>query len=80
MTEAELRALVRDAIAQHLGGQSAVTPAHSGAGAPAPFLGGATGRGHASHAMFVLASGDSACLIEPTVACNHCGYCKSYGH
>ena len=24
--------------------------------------------------------GDGACLIEPTVRCNHCGYCQSYGH
>ena len=25
--------------------------------------------------------GDEApCLIEPSVRCNHCGYCVSYGH
>jgi hypothetical protein len=32
--------------------------------------------------MFTLAPGDpeGRCLIEPAVACNHCGYCKSYGH
>jgi hypothetical protein len=38
---------------------------------------------HASHAMFVLPVGtdsDGPCLIEPAVTCNHCGYCKSYGH
>ena len=23
---------------------------------------------------------DGPCLIEPAVMCNHCGYCKSYGH
>ena len=23
---------------------------------------------------------DGPCMIEPAVACNHCGYCKSYGH
>ena len=23
---------------------------------------------------------DGACLIEPAVRCNHCGYCQSYGH
>ena len=23
---------------------------------------------------------DGACIIEPAVTCNHCGYCKSYGH
>jgi hypothetical protein len=30
----------------------------------------------------LLRSGDEdgACVIEPTVRCNHCGYCLSYGH
>jgi hypothetical protein len=23
---------------------------------------------------------DGVCIIEPAVACNHCGYCKSVGH
>jgi hypothetical protein len=26
------------------------------------------------------ADGDGLCIIEPAVACNHCGYCKSLGH
>jgi len=33
--------------------------------------------------MFILpagSDGDGPCLIEPAVMCNHCGYCKSYGH
>jgi hypothetical protein len=21
-----------------------------------------------------------ACVIEPDVTCNHCGYCRSHGH
>jgi threonine dehydrogenase-like Zn-dependent dehydrogenase len=21
-----------------------------------------------------------ACVIEPSVPCDHCGYCKSHGH
>jgi len=28
----------------------------------------------------VGSDGDGPCLIEPAVTCNHCGYCKSYGH
>jgi hypothetical protein len=42
--------------------------------------------GDVAHASFVrlplLRGGDDdgACLIEPTVRCNHCGYCQSYGH
>jgi hypothetical protein len=40
-------------------------------------------RMHPSHGLFVLPAGgdsDGPCLIEPAVMCNHCGYCKSYGH
>jgi hypothetical protein len=75
MTEQELRSLVRDAIARH-GGLSAATAI---AGAPQPTI----FRQHASHGLFVLPAGadtDGPCIIEPAVQCNHCGYCKSYGH
>jgi hypothetical protein len=74
MTEQELRALVRDAIARHTG---AAAPAARGARVQ-PDL-----SRHASHAMFVIADGGDEggpCVIEPAVACTHCGYCKSYGH
>jgi hypothetical protein len=75
MTEQELRALVRDAIAK------------AGVGATRPGAAAATTRDdgvtrHSSHAMFSLAPADAEgrCIIEPGVQCNHCGYCKSYGH
>ena len=74
MTEQELRALVRDAIARHAGG----APKPS-----LPQLPPLVVRNHASHAMFVLSTGsdeDGPCVIEPAVICNHCGYCRSYGH
>jgi hypothetical protein len=77
MNEPELRSLVRDVIARHTGAGPG-----SGAG-PAPIQIVSHGRGHASHAMFVLpagADGEGVCLIEPAVTCNHCGYCKSWGH
>lgn len=70
MTDDELRALVRDAIARRTAAGEA-QPAH-----PAPVA-------HASHALLPLArggDGDGACLIEPAVRCSHCGYCLSYGH
>jgi len=73
VTEQELRQLVRDAIARHAGHPSGSAPA------PAP----AFFHLHASHGMFTLPAGadtDGPCLIEPAVMCNHCGYCKSYGH
>ena len=54
------------------------------AGRPAPPTnpGVALSPGHSSHALFTLPPGDpdGRCMIEPGVACNHCGYCKSYGH
>jgi hypothetical protein len=79
MTEQELRALVREAVARHLGGptpasadpSAALTPRH----APDP------GQPHASHGLYVhLVNVTDACLIEPAVTCTHCGYCKSHGH
>ena len=75
MTEQELRALVREAIARQITGPGGVAEATR---APAT-----SWRSHQSHAMFMIPAGadtDGPCLIEPAVACNHCGYCKSYGH
>jgi hypothetical protein len=74
MTEQELRALVRDAIARHAGSPPAPAGRLSPAGDP---------RLHASHGLLAVTTGadmDGPCLIEPAVTCNHCGYCKSYGH
>ncbi len=71
MNEPELRALVREVIAR------TVRPEQPGR------LDGAHVQRHASHGMFVLPVGtdtEGPCLIEPAVMCNHCGYCKSYGH
>jgi hypothetical protein len=70
MTEQELRELVRSVIAQRAAG---VAP--DPAAIPLPSV-----RQHASHALFVIPAQGDACVIEPGVACNHCGYCKSYGH
>ena len=73
MTEQELRTLVRQAIARAGVGRvplvadgRPVSPSH-----------------HTSHGMFTLPDGadaDGPCIIEPAVACNHCGYCRSMGH
>jgi hypothetical protein len=78
MTELELRALVRDAIARHAGGSAPRTlaPGFAEASAGKPSH-------HSSHLLFMLPTGsdsDGPCIIEPAVSCNHCGYCKSYGH
>jgi hypothetical protein len=33
-----------------------------------------------SHQRYALPDSGGACLIEPAVTCNHCGYCQSHGH
>lgn len=71
VSDDELRALVRESVARHLRSEPAVQRA-------VPSI-----AGHASHLLLPLArggDGDGACLIEPSVRCNHCGYCLSYGH
>jgi hypothetical protein len=77
MTEQDLRVLVREAIARHLeGGARPAVPA-------ATVVDTVSVRAHMSHAQFVMPAAmdsDGPCLIEPAVPCNHCGFCKSYGH
>ena len=74
MNEDELRALVRETVRRHLGRPEA---ASARLAIPAARL-------HASHVLLSVHPGealdDGLCLIEPTVRCNHCGYCQSYGH
>lgn len=68
--------MVRESIARQLG-QSLADRGRAGAGSPAH------GHSHASFALLPLSrggDGEGACLIEPSVRCNHCGYCLSYGH
>jgi hypothetical protein len=72
ISDQELRAMVRDAIARADRAQLAPSPS-----VPPAF------RTHASHAMLSLVTGgdaDGQCLIEPAVPCNHCGFCRSLGH
>jgi len=67
ISDAELRDLVRAAVAARLSRPE--TPRAVAV--------------HASHALLPLARGgdtDGLCLIEPSVRCNHCGYCLSFGH
>lgn len=77
MTDAELRALVRDAVARRLGTERRmavpVPPA-----APART---SEWSGHPSHHLYLqVVNTTDACVIEPSVTCDHCGYCKSHGH
>ena len=79
MTEDDLRALVRQAVSRHLtaSGADAGSPASSAVdrGTPAPGV-------HPSFARYLLPrepGSDGSCLIEPSVKCNHCGFCLSHG-
>jgi hypothetical protein len=78
MNEQELRQLVRQAIAAHVGANVPAAPNFDPALTHRPARAG----GHISHGLFVLTDGaaDGPCLIEPAVPCTHCGYCKSLGH
>jgi hypothetical protein len=70
MTEDELRLLVREAIAKQKGVGTHVREPLWAKMTPGSF----------SHGQFDVPSGGDACIIEPSVPCTHCGYCKSYGH
>jgi hypothetical protein len=77
MTDQELRAMIRESIARQAGGSGA---ARRPGGAPDPVTAFSA---HVSHLTLPLVRGgddDGACIIEPAVRCNHCGYCQSLGH
>ena len=71
MNEEVLRAMIRESIARHLGARGA-DPAPIAV--PLPFS------AHPSHFRYSLPESGGPCLIEPGVACTHCGYCQSHGH
>ena len=77
MTDQELRQLVRDAIARAGIGPSGAASAASG---PVLFDRPDPRTSHPSFTLLNLPAGDGPCLIEPAVSCNHCGFCKTYGH
>ena len=77
MNDDELRGLIRAAIQKHIGGSAAepirLKPdATSVMEIPVSI----------SFGQYRLerAAGDTSCLIEPAVQCNHCGFCKCHGH
>jgi threonine dehydrogenase-like Zn-dependent dehydrogenase len=80
VTDDELRALIRVSVARHLAAPGRLpSPASAPAGPPLPGV-EIVGR-HASHYQYVaLVNVGEACVIEPSVTCNHCGYCRSHGH
>ncbi len=86
MDEHQVRLLVRQAIARHMGAPQVPAPVpvtRAAALAPAPVMPAPAGSAaHVAFARFNLVrpAGETECLIEPTVTCNHCGHCQCYGH
>jgi len=70
MNEDALRAIIRDTIAR--------VSARAGQPGSEPSLPQATP--HPSAYQYALPPSDGPCIIEPGVACNHCGYCQTHGH
>jgi hypothetical protein len=76
MNDQELRALGRDAVARHMGGGHAA-PLHDSL----PVKTVEAHSAHPSHGVYLaVVNATDACVIEPSVHCDHCGYCKSHGH
>jgi hypothetical protein len=75
VNERELRDLIRAAVERHLGAApSAPIPSPPASARPIAMA-------HISHGLYLtLPNGGDACLIEPAVPCNHCGFCQSHGH
>jgi hypothetical protein len=72
MNDEELRSMIRESIARQLGGAPAARHEPD-----------VTCSAHPSFARLPLVRGgddDGMCLIEPSVRCTHCGYCRSFGH
>jgi hypothetical protein len=93
MNEQDLRVLVREAIERHLGRPAervAKRDRESLSGAVAEndsrsrFDRFTTVAAHPSHMILKVFPGseidDGMCVIEPSVRCNHCGFCQSFGH
>ena len=87
MNDDELRALIRAAIQKHTGG--APVRASAFAAEPSSELRRDAAFGRSADSVVSISfgqyqlersAGDTSCLIEPDVQCNHCGFCKCHGH
>jgi len=77
MNDDELRTIIRAAIQRHIG-SGASTPEPVGM-PPAPPTAGPRSMSFGQYRI-ERADGDTMCIIEPAVRCNHCGFCKCHGH
>lgn len=72
MNEDALRAIIRDTIAR-----VSARGTESSFGDAAKLIHLAP---HPSAYQYALPPSDGPCIIEPGVACNHCGYCQTHGY
>ena len=84
MNDDELRGLIRAAIQKHMGGEPVESTAGTIAGASGfsrivPVVAAPVSISFGQYRL-ERAAGDTSCLIEPAVQCNHCGFCKCHGH
>ena len=87
MTDDDIRSLIRAAIGKHLATSVNVEPGLT-AGASAKMVSRADAAPRQppplsiSFGRYALprGEGETMCVIEPAVTCNHCGYCQCHGH
>jgi hypothetical protein len=73
MSEDAVRAAAEAAIARHLARRGSGPAARRPDAAP----------GHPSFTLCVVPAGgdgEDACLVEPSVPCTHCGFCRTHGY
>jgi threonine dehydrogenase-like Zn-dependent dehydrogenase len=79
MNEQDLRALIRETVLKALAARGMAGSAPHGTDLSSHHEEPAVA--HPSHGLYVtVVNAGDACVIEPGVTCNHCGYCKSHGH
>ena len=82
MNDEELRSLIRQAIEKHMGGSAQVRlkPDTTGTGPDTTVVMEIPVSISFGQYQLERPAGDTSCLIEPAVQCNHCGFCKCHGH
>jgi hypothetical protein len=76
MNDDELRMLIRAAIQRHMSAPTPLAPAE-------PRRDAALGASQSvSFGQYRIDRpvGETMCIIEENVQCNHCGFCKCHGH
>jgi hypothetical protein len=78
MNDDELRLLIRAAVQRHMSADGVQEPIRLKPDASLPMATAPS----MSFAQYRIdrPAGDTMCIIEENVQCNHCGFCKCHGH